>query len=83
MVPHIYKVENLVAQRLLVESKYKLEMKGRLDPKERSVGISERLQVAEIKCEAVNERVRDLLRFMRALFYGSPMLEMKNSLDKQ
>ncbi|TVU26429.1 hypothetical protein EJB05_28976, partial [Eragrostis curvula] len=37
-----------------VESKYKLEMKGRLDPKERSVGISERLQVVEIKCEAVN-----------------------------
>ncbi|TVU13799.1 hypothetical protein EJB05_37227 [Eragrostis curvula] len=50
-----------------VESNYEVEMKGRLNQKERSVALSEHLEIVEVKCDIVNATVLNLLKFMSAL----------------
>ncbi|KAL6652171.1 hypothetical protein ACP70R_011096 [Stipagrostis hirtigluma subsp. patula] len=47
-----------------VQCKYKVEIRGRLDPVERSARISEHLKIVEVKSDAVNEKVVDVLNFL-------------------
>jgi hypothetical protein len=42
-------------------------MKGFPDPTERSAAMSEHLKIVEIKCEAVDFRVLDVLKFLSKL----------------
>ena len=42
-------------------------MKGSPDPKERSNAISEHLKVVEVKCEVVDDKVLNVLKFLNKL----------------
>lgn len=42
-------------------------MKGSPDPTERSNTISEHLKVVEVKCEVVDDRVLNVLKFLNKL----------------
>ncbi|CAD6257679.1 unnamed protein product [Miscanthus lutarioriparius] len=44
--------------------KYKVEMKGRCNLMERSAKISENLNIVEVKCQVVDERVLEVLKFL-------------------
>uniref|UniRef100_A0A0A9ERT3 Uncharacterized protein n=1 Tax=Arundo donax TaxID=35708 RepID=A0A0A9ERT3_ARUDO len=46
--------------------KHKIEMKGSFSPMERSAAIAEHLKRVEVKCEVVDERVLEVLKFLCA-----------------
>jgi hypothetical protein len=54
-VEHKYKVE--------IKHKYKVEIKGRPDATNRSTIISQYLQIVEVKCGMVDERILSILNF--------------------
>ncbi|XP_025828594.1 uncharacterized protein LOC112903550 [Panicum hallii] len=55
LVEHKYKVE--------IKHKYKVEIKGRPDATNRSTIISQYLQIVEVKCGMVDERILSILNF--------------------
>ncbi|KAG2560914.1 hypothetical protein PVAP13_8KG398603, partial [Panicum virgatum] len=50
-----------------VRSKYNVEIQGRPDATDESTKILEYLQIVEVKCEKINERVHSFLNFMGTL----------------
>ncbi|XP_066335125.1 F-box/LRR-repeat protein At3g59200-like [Miscanthus floridulus] len=44
--------------------KYEVDMKGSISPMERSATISEHLNVVKVKCQAVDERVLEILKLL-------------------
>ncbi|GJN28178.1 hypothetical protein PR202_gb16273 [Eleusine coracana subsp. coracana] len=57
----------LISDNTNVDFQYKVHLKGRLDPTERSVATSKHLKIVEVKCAVVNEEVLELLNFTSAL----------------
>jgi hypothetical protein len=47
--------------------KYKVELKGHLDETLKSATISQHLKTVVVKCETVNEKVLNILKFFGAL----------------
>ncbi|XP_039778148.1 F-box/FBD/LRR-repeat protein At3g51530-like [Panicum virgatum] len=56
-----------VLEMLTVRSKYNVEIQGRPDATDESTKILEYLQIVEVKCEKINERVHSFLNFMGTL----------------
>jgi hypothetical protein len=66
IVTHIHCFLILGKKRIisLQGPKYKVEMKGRCNLMERSAKISENLNIVEVKCQVVDERVLKVLKFL-------------------
>ncbi|TVU26445.1 hypothetical protein EJB05_28992, partial [Eragrostis curvula] len=60
-------LEKLTLQLFSEGPEHKVEFEGHLSPTERSTAISEYLNKIEVKCEAVDERIVKVLRFLHVL----------------
>ncbi|XP_066337053.1 uncharacterized protein [Miscanthus floridulus] len=60
-------LEKLTLQLFCKESKTEVEMKGSPDTMEKSNVISEHLKIVEVKCEVVDEKVLNVLKFLSKL----------------
>ncbi|KAK3118513.1 hypothetical protein QOZ80_9BG0700610 [Eleusine coracana subsp. coracana] len=67
MLEHSPILEKLTLQLFSEGPKFKVKMRGILDPTERSAAISEHLKIVEVKCEVVDGRVLDVLKFLSKL----------------
>jgi hypothetical protein len=50
-----------------IRIKYKVEVKGHLDETLKSATISQHLKIVIVKCETVNDKVLNILKFFGAL----------------
>ncbi|XP_066338126.1 uncharacterized protein [Miscanthus floridulus] len=60
-------LEKLTLQLFCKESKSKVEMIGSPDTMERTNAISEHLKIVEVKCEVVDEKMLNVLKFLSKL----------------
>ncbi|GJN06850.1 hypothetical protein PR202_ga24619 [Eleusine coracana subsp. coracana] len=67
MLEHSPILEKLTLQLFSEGPKFNVEMRGIFDPTERSAAISEYLKIVEVKCEVVDDRVLDVLKFLSKL----------------
>ncbi|KAG2560904.1 hypothetical protein PVAP13_8KG096500 [Panicum virgatum] len=67
ILEHSPVLEKLTLQLFCEGPKSNVHMKGSPDPKERSNAISEHLKVVEVKCEVVDDRVINILKFLNKL----------------
>ncbi|KAL6658564.1 hypothetical protein ACP70R_004150 [Stipagrostis hirtigluma subsp. patula] len=67
ILEHSPVLAKLTFQLFCKGSKGKIEMKGSPDPMNRSPAISEHLQIVEVQCDVVDERVLNVLKFLNAL----------------
>ncbi|KAL6660497.1 hypothetical protein ACP70R_001532 [Stipagrostis hirtigluma subsp. patula] len=67
ILEHSPVLAKLTLQLFCKGSKGKIEMKGSPDPMNRSPAISEHLQIVEVQCDVVDERVLNVLKFLNAL----------------
>ncbi|XP_025828384.1 uncharacterized protein LOC112903356 [Panicum hallii] len=67
ILEHSPVLEKLTLQLFCEGPKSNVQMKGSPDPTERSNVISEHLKVVEVKCEVVDDRVLDVLKFLNKL----------------
>ncbi|TVU16834.1 hypothetical protein EJB05_36989, partial [Eragrostis curvula] len=64
ILEHSPVLEKLTLQLFSEGPKHKLEMKGSFGPTGRSAAFSEHLQIVEVKCKGVDERVLKVLKFL-------------------
>ncbi|TVU26110.1 hypothetical protein EJB05_28643, partial [Eragrostis curvula] len=64
ILEHSPVLEKLTLQLFSEGPKHKLEMKGSFGSTGRSAAFSEHLQIVEVKCEGVDERVLKVLKFL-------------------
>ncbi|TVU26104.1 hypothetical protein EJB05_28636, partial [Eragrostis curvula] len=67
MLEHSPILEKLTLQLFCKGPKSKVEMKGVPDPTGKSAAMSEQLKIVEVKCEVVDDRVLDVLKFLDKL----------------
>ncbi|CAO2152608.1 unnamed protein product [Urochloa humidicola] len=67
ILEHSPVLEMLTLQLFCKGPKSKLQIKGSPDPTERSNAIPENLKVVEVKCEMVDDRVLNVLEFLKNL----------------
>ncbi|XP_066305870.1 F-box/LRR-repeat protein At3g59190-like isoform X2 [Miscanthus floridulus] len=64
ILEHSPVLEKLTLELFCEGPKYKIEMKGSFNLRERSAKISEHLSIVEVKCQDVDERVLKVLKFL-------------------
>ncbi|KAJ1274333.1 hypothetical protein BS78_05G054300 [Paspalum vaginatum] len=67
VLEHSPVLEELFLQLFCKGPRYKVQMKGRFNPKELPSTISPHLKRVEVKCEAVDETVLKVLKFLSKL----------------